>query len=77
MLLERRSLILVRDDMYTTFLHGIAEVNSDTVTDTVVNVDKCYHVKVGDQLDRTTRVSLTIRYVPKLLKAKIFLGGKK
>ena len=77
MLLERRSLILVRDDMYKVNLHGIAERKEDIVTDNVVNLSQCDSVKIGDKLERTTRVSLTIRFVPKILKAKLFLGKKR
>ncbi|XP_053405941.1 alpha-ketoglutarate-dependent dioxygenase alkB homolog 6-like [Mercenaria mercenaria] len=77
MLLQPRSLILVRDDMYKVNLHGIAERKEDTITDSVVNLCKCDGVKIGDKLERTTRVSLTIRYVPKILKAKLFLGKKR
>jgi alkylated DNA repair protein alkB family protein 6 len=77
MLLERRSLILVRDDMYKVNLHGIAERKEDIISDNVVNVYKCDGVQTGDKLERTTRVSLTIRYVPKILKAKLFLGKKR
>lgn len=76
-LLQPRSLILVRDDMYKINLHGIAEHKEDVLSDSVVNLCKCKDVKVGDKLERTTRVSLTIRYVPKVLKAKLLLGNKR
>lgn len=71
-LLEPRSLILVKESMYKNYLHGIAERKEDTITDLVANLDLCPNVKLGDVLQRTTRVSLTIRHVPKVLKSKIF-----
>lgn len=76
-LLQPRSLILVQDEMYKTYLHGIAESKADIITESVVNICKCNSVKIGDKLERSTRVSLTIRYVPKILKAKLFLGKKR
>lgn len=77
MLLQRRSLILVTEDMYKVYLHGISERTEDCITEGVVNLDKCKDVTVGDTLTRDTRVSLTIRYVPKTLKMKLLLGKKR
>ena len=74
-LLQPRSLILVMDEMYNTYLHGISQRESDTITDSVVNCNQC-NVLSGDILKRTTRVSLTIRHVPKVLKAQIRLGKR-
>lgn len=76
-LLQPRSLILVQDEMYKTYLHGIREVHSDTLSDTVVNLDHCKGMNVGDTLHRSTRVSLTIRHVPKLIKASLLFGRKR
>lgn len=75
-LLEPRSLILVKESMYENYLHGIAEQKEDKITDIVANLNHCLGVKLGDVLQRTTRVSLTIRHVPKVLKSKIFLKCK-
>lgn len=76
-LLQPRSLILVRDDMYKIYLHGIAERNEDVISGNVSNLCSCDNVNIGDILTRDTRVSLTIRYVPKILKAKLLLGKKR
>ena len=76
LLLEPRSLVLVRDDMYNTYLHGIAETCSDDVTERIANLDVT-QARVGDVLERGTRVSLTIRVVPKVLKMKFNLFGKR
>ena len=73
MLLERRSLFLMQDDMYTKYLHGIDELTSDTIDEKSVNIDRC-RSNVGDTLERSVRVSLTIRHVPNVLKTKIFIG---
>ncbi|XP_021347351.1 alpha-ketoglutarate-dependent dioxygenase alkB homolog 6-like isoform X2 [Mizuhopecten yessoensis] len=75
-LLEPRSLVFVAEDMYKLHLHGIAERTSDVITDKVANLDMCKSVSVGDKLTRSARVSLTIRHVPKTLKAKLFLGKR-
>lgn len=76
LLLQPRSLVLVQDDMYKVYLHGIKEVTQDTLTDKVANLDLVPEVKEGDVLERSTRVSLTIRYVPKVLKAKLIFGKR-
>lgn len=76
LLIQPRSLVLVQDDMYKVLLHGIKEVNNDKITDKVANLNLSGGVKVGDVLERQTRVSLTIRYVPKVLKSKLILGKR-
>ncbi|XP_076463568.1 putative RNA/DNA demethylase ALKBH6 isoform X2 [Babylonia areolata] len=76
LLLQPRSLLLVQDDMYKVHLHGIKEVTHDSITDKVANLDLVPEVKVGDVMERKTRVSLTIRYVPKVLKSRLILGKR-
>nr|XP_022331686.1 alpha-ketoglutarate-dependent dioxygenase alkB homolog 6-like [Crassostrea virginica] len=75
-LLEPRSLVFVCDEMYKTYLHGISERTVDKITDSIANIEMCETAREAEELMRTTRVSLTIRHVPKVLKAK-FLFGKK
>ncbi|KAK3092614.1 hypothetical protein FSP39_004992, partial [Pinctada imbricata] len=75
-LLEPRSLLLVCDDMYKVYLHGIAERTKDVITNKVVNLDQCTDVASGCTVQRTTRVSLTIRHVQKILKSKVLLGKR-
>ena len=74
--LEPNSLLVLKDDMYKTYLHGIDERAEDLITDKICNIDHLGNkaVKLGDELKRTTRVSLTIRHVPKTLKVKLKLG---
>lgn len=74
LLVEPGSLLVLKDDLYTSYLHGIQEVEADTVTDkTVVCPSSREDVKPGQVLERTTRVSLTIRHVPNTKKLKIRL----
>ena len=74
LLLEPRSLFLLTEDLYHNYLHGIAERTYDVVTDKVANLDACNNATLGDILQRNTRISLTIRKMPKILKFKINLG---
>lgn len=76
LLVEPRSLLVLREDMYVKYLHGIKNVSSDVITEKVANV-ACCSAKPGEMLNRGTRVSLTIRHVPKVLKTTIILGRRK
>ncbi|XP_018607077.2 alpha-ketoglutarate-dependent dioxygenase alkB homolog 6 isoform X2 [Scleropages formosus] len=73
LLVEPRSLLVLRDEMYVQFLHGIKGVNQDIITDKVANLSAS-SAALGDYLTRSTRVSLTIRHVPKVLRATLRLG---
>lgn len=75
LLVRPRSLLILQDDMYQRLLHGIQGCDQDTLTDKVVNLSPAKAVS-GDTLTRATRVSLTIRHVPKVMKAKLMLGRK-
>ncbi|KAB7507765.1 Alpha-ketoglutarate-dependent dioxygenase alkB-like protein 6 [Armadillidium nasatum] len=70
LLLERRSLLVLQEDLYTKYLHGIAEKPTDVIDDLIFNLDEISY-SLGDILNRETRVSLTIRYFPKVLKFKL------
>lgn len=76
LLLERRSLNILTEDMYSKYLHGIAERNVDFLDSKVINLDSCFNVPENKRLLRDTRVSLTIRYVPKVLNVKLKFGKK-
>ncbi|XP_022096666.1 alpha-ketoglutarate-dependent dioxygenase alkB homolog 6-like [Acanthaster planci] len=71
LLLQPCSLLILKDHMYTSFLHGIAERTQDIVTDSVANLAPTDQMP-GDRLERSCRISLTIRHVPKTLKMKLF-----
>lgn len=62
--------------MYTKYLHGIAiSREEDNVTKSIVNLTSLgTPVELGKVLKRSTRVSLTIRHVPKTIKLKLRLG---
>lgn len=71
LLLERQSLLILQEDMYHRHLHGISEQTQDTIDETIKNLHLC-QAKVGDELKRSTRISLTIRNAPKSTKIKLF-----
>ncbi|XP_063601979.1 alpha-ketoglutarate-dependent dioxygenase alkB homolog 6-like [Penaeus indicus] len=73
LLLEARSLLVLQEDLYTTFLHGIEETKQDVVTNKILNLESCT-ANVGETVERSTRISLTIRHVPRVIKAKLLLG---
>ena len=74
LLLEPCSLLVLKEDMYVKYLHGIAERTQDVVTERVINQSYLgYSVSSEDTLNRSTRVSLTIRHVPKTFKIKLKL----
>lgn len=78
LLLEPRSLVVVSGEAYG-MLHGIAERTADTIdAERVANLGACRSgVQAGDTLTRSTRVSLTIRNVPRVIKVGNFFGSKK
>ncbi|XP_072532166.1 alpha-ketoglutarate-dependent dioxygenase alkB homolog 6 [Salminus brasiliensis] len=75
LLLQRRSLLILQGDMYERYLHGIQGVATDTLTERVVNLSVAGG-QVGETLPRGTRVSLTIRHVPKVCRTNLLLGKK-
>lgn len=77
LLVKPRSLLILQDDMYQRLLHGIRPRTQDTLTAAaeVPNLSAA-SAQPGETLARGTRVSLTIRHVPKVLKAKLLLGRK-
>ncbi|CAF5002268.1 unnamed protein product, partial [Rotaria socialis] len=75
-LLEPRSLFIVKDDMYSYYIHGIEELHEDLINrERISNFDRCSdEIKDKDEqqvLTRTTRISLTIRFVEKTSKFQI------
>lgn len=68
--LDRLSLFVTTEDGYSAYLHGIAERFSDEITDTVFNK---VEFSIGEVIQRQTRVSLTIRHVPKLVNFRLKL----
>ena len=76
-MLEPRSLVVLTDTAYGNLAHGIRETDEDALDDTVWNLDATGLKNAkGSVLRRSSsRVSLTIRHVPKVLKVKLF-GGR-
>lgn len=73
---EPRSLLITTDQMYTDFLHGIAEIREDVElgSATIANWDllRAPQIIKGGRSERHTRISLTYRDVLKVAK----LGAK-
>ncbi|CAN8000644.1 unnamed protein product [Ixodes hexagonus] len=76
LLLQPRSLLVTQGAMYTDHLHGIEARTKDAIDDGIVNISAC-GVEQGAMLERGTRVSLTIRVVPKVIRANILRGLSK
>ncbi|XP_071523498.1 alpha-ketoglutarate-dependent dioxygenase alkB homolog 6 [Panulirus ornatus] len=77
LLLEARSLLILQEDLYTFYLHGISEVTQDTLSQDIFNIEQCTP-KLDNVIKRGTRISLTIRHVPRVLKAHLMFGrGRK
>jgi len=86
-LVQPRSLVIVRDEAYTNCLHGIKEVTKDTVSESIFNRKQinllgstedsgATPAEIAEVLERGRRISLTIRHFPKVVKSKIFLRRK-
>ncbi|XP_036895462.1 alpha-ketoglutarate-dependent dioxygenase alkB homolog 6 isoform X3 [Sturnira hondurensis] len=76
LLLEPRSLLVLRGTAYTRLLHGIAAAWVDQLdTDFLpLNAAACRSAQPGACLVRGTRISLTIRRVPRVLRAGLLLS---
>ncbi|XP_054272466.1 alpha-ketoglutarate-dependent dioxygenase alkB homolog 6-like [Macrosteles quadrilineatus] len=75
LLLEPRSLLILQDSMYHDYQHCIDAVDSDVISDSVANLRQTGENFIdGQVLERSTRISLTIRHVPKTSKLKINFG---
>lgn len=71
-LVEPRSLIVLKDSLYTDYMHSISEIEKDNLKDPLLkNVQKTSVSLDEDDLHRSTRYSLTIRHVPKTSKLKL------
>lgn len=72
LLLEPRSLLILQDDMYKVYLHGIKEVSEDLIDQNVIKnydkVDSSVYPNGSTVERKSARVSLTIRHVSKIAK---------
>lgn len=74
LLLEPRSLLILQDNMYNKYLHSISEQICDVIDDKIVNLKNCgAEFILGQTLQRSTRLSVTIRNVPKVAKLNLKL----
>ena len=69
---QPRSLLVLKDDMYHRYLHGIEEIDKDVISDKICNLHD--PSVIGQAFTRSTRISLTIRHVPKTTKIKFKFG---
>lgn len=77
LLIEPRSLLILKDDMYKNYLHSIANETHDIITPDLANLEQCCDElknRVGGTVERNRRISLTIRHVPKTSKIHLRLG---
>lgn len=73
LLLEPRSLLILKNEMYTDYLHKIKEIEEDVIDDMIANLKNCGNIyNIGSRLKRSARISLTVRHVPKTTKFKLF-----
>jgi alkylated DNA repair protein alkB family protein 6 len=71
-LLEPRSLLVFKETVYSELLHGISFRDVDVLDENIANLTivnrNGEHYRVGDRLQRKTRLSLTVRLVEKVIK---------
>ena len=74
--LEARSLVCFKKDMYTSYMHGIEEIYQDNLEEkNILNKSNLFSNFNGN-MERSRRVSLTIRHFPKILNVRLKLGRK-
>lgn len=70
LLVEPRSLLILKDDLYHRYMHSISEIEEDDLSDPLIK-----NIATSDsKIQRGTRFSLTIRNVPKTSKLKLKFG---
>lgn len=78
LLLEPRSLLILQDQLFSHYLHTIEEITEDILNDSIANMNLCSKNYVrGSTIPRDTRISLTIRHVPKTSTFKLNIGNKR
>lgn len=73
--LEPRSLLILQDEMYNKYFHGIEEKEEDIINESVLNLNNI-KLLLSEPVIRGTRVSLTIRHVLKVSKFKLKFGNR-
>lgn len=78
LLVERRSLLVLQDDMYSRYMHAIGEKTVDKITDAIANLHQCCDSRTNnEEVRREKRISLTIRHVPRTSKMTLQFGTRK
>ncbi|KAF9216439.1 Alpha-ketoglutarate-dependent dioxygenase alkB 6 [Podila verticillata] len=81
-LVQPRSLLVLKSDVYKSYMHGIREITVDTLAESnILNlVEAMPGMDLSEarakQLDRGTRISLTFRIVEKTKSGRKFLLGR-
>ena len=73
LLVEPRSLLILKDELYNRYMHSISEVEEDDLNDPMIKKLQKSHLS-NSKVKRGTRYSLTIRNVPKTSKLKLKFG---
>ncbi|KAF9571784.1 hypothetical protein EC968_010655 [Mortierella alpina] len=79
LLVQPRSLLVLKEDIYNKYMHGIREITSDDLNQgNILNLSEAApevfkHPSPSAVVERGTRISLTFRIVPKTLSKKLFL----
>ncbi|KAG0349236.1 Alpha-ketoglutarate-dependent dioxygenase alkB 6 [Podila humilis] len=80
-LVQPRSLLVLKEDVYKKYMHGIREITTDDLAEGhILNLAQAYPDMNPNEarvqsLERTTRISLTFRIVEKTKSGKKFLRG--
>ncbi|KAF9288736.1 Alpha-ketoglutarate-dependent dioxygenase alkB 6 [Mortierella alpina] len=79
LLVQPRSLLVLKEDVYNKYMHGIREITSDDLNrGNILNLPEAApevlnHPSASARVERGTRISLTFRIVKKTLSKKLFL----
>ncbi|KAG0043198.1 Alpha-ketoglutarate-dependent dioxygenase alkB 6 [Gryganskiella cystojenkinii] len=80
-LVQPRSLLVLKEDVYNHYMHGIREVHSDDLSQgNILNLERAFPAGSpipGAPLERDTRISLTFRIVPKTIQGNRFFAPPK
>lgn len=74
LLLEKNSLLIFNDSLYSEHLHGIDALEEDSIDQTVVNAGRIDGYSLGDKIQRRPRYSLTLRVVDKVMPSRLIFG---
>ena len=73
--LEPRSLVCFKDDLYHHYLHGIEERTTDILSEKNI-LNKTNDMDLFATRTRETRISVTIRHFPKTLNIGLKFGRR-